>query len=425
MLTRSGHPLTIEKRLGEGGQGKVYLARLQGRPVCVKVITHQPERMAAQLERVLERAGSLRHTLLVLPEELLAGPEVGYVMPYVADAAPLDHFLLRYRRLVDSYRSVGLGARLEVCYQLATALQAVHRAGLAYLDLNGGNLLLGARSALIDTDNLIVCGTEHASVLGRPWYMAPEVARGQASPDPTTDLHSLAVICFLLLLMRHPLIGDEARQGSPDEETRRLRNGPYVHDPHDRSNRSEGYRLPLEMLTPRLQRLFAATFCEGLARPGARTPASQWRDAFSRAREALLTCPHCKHETFFSRELFDRPRCAWPHCGRPLPRVPTLIVGPEKRVVPVREGLQLYRHHFDQPFNFERPLLQVGHGASGWFVERLSEETYLVAEDTARGQARPLAAGERGVRLRDDLCLRVGLSGAPVVCALERWPERL
>ena len=78
-------------------------------------------------------------------------------------------------------------------------------------------------------------------MLGTPYFMAPEIVRGEAVPSIIADRHALAVVLFYLLLRHHPLFG--AREHAlhdltPDSLRTLLGEQPlFIFDPDDQSNR--------------------------------------------------------------------------------------------------------------------------------------------------------------------------------------------
>ena len=97
------------------------------------------------------------------------------------------------------------------------------RSGLCYADISFGNVFLEPNSGAVqicDNDNVAIDGAG-TGVLGTPYFMAPEVVRGEAVPSVPTDRFSLAVLLFCLLTRHHPLLGArEQRDREPGRRTR-------------------------------------------------------------------------------------------------------------------------------------------------------------------------------------------------------------
>src|SRR5205823_3368245 len=82
--------------------------------------------------------------------------------------------------------------------------------------------------------------TNKGGVLGTPDFMAPEVVRGEALPSNKTDLYSLSVLLFYMLMIGHPLLGKRILNiRCWDAAARELLFGKepvFIFDPSDDSN---------------------------------------------------------------------------------------------------------------------------------------------------------------------------------------------
>ncbi|MGC5566914.1 protein kinase domain-containing protein [Streptomyces sp. FR-108] len=174
-------------RLGEGGMGRVYLARSdRGRTVAVKVVQEQlarkPDfrRRFAQEVKAAQRVGG-EWTAPVLDADTDA-PTPWVATGYVAGPSLAEVVDKQYGPLpANSVRALGIG--------LVRALQAIHGAGLVHRDLKPSNVLVtidGPRvidfgiaraldPALQSTDGLTMTG----ALVGSPGFMSPEQVRGE------------------------------------------------------------------------------------------------------------------------------------------------------------------------------------------------------------------------------------------------------
>lgn len=87
---------------------------------------------------------------------------------------------------------------------------ALHSLGLCSRDISFGKLLMDPQSkvvAIFDHDNEPVDGETFSGVLGTPRFLAPEILTDGAKPTIQTDLYSLAVLLFCLLVAHRPLEG--------------------------------------------------------------------------------------------------------------------------------------------------------------------------------------------------------------------------
>ncbi|MFI0356739.1 protein kinase [Actinomadura sp. 9N407] len=178
-------PYTIEKRLGEGGMGTVYLgADSSGRKVAIKVIRseHAADPMyRARFESEVAAAQRVRPfcTAPVLDADPGADPPY-LVTEFVAGSSLQDAAPLR-------------GADLEaLAVGMASALTAIHDAGVVHRDLKPANVLLspyGPRvidfgiARGVETTRLTVTG----GLVGTPSFMSPEQLNGK-DVTPASDV---------------------------------------------------------------------------------------------------------------------------------------------------------------------------------------------------------------------------------------------
>ncbi|MFI0240569.1 serine/threonine-protein kinase [Streptomyces sp. NPDC016845] len=173
-------PYVVERALGEGGMGAVYLARSRGgRPVAVKVAHAELARDAAFRERFRAEVEAARrvggfHTAPVVDADPAAE------RPWLATAyiaGPTLAGLLTEQGPMDEARLRGLGAAL------AEALQAIHGCGLVHRDLKPGNIIMATDGPRV-LDFGIARAVEHSRLtttgtgIGTPGFLAPEQAEG-------------------------------------------------------------------------------------------------------------------------------------------------------------------------------------------------------------------------------------------------------
>jgi serine/threonine protein kinase/tetratricopeptide (TPR) repeat protein len=206
---------TIERLAGSGGMGAVYRAvdNLTGGPAAVKVlwghVLDQPE----QAERFGREAEVL--------QELHHPGVVGYI---AHGASPngepwLAIEWIEGESLAQRLRRKGLTVAESVALarQVAEALSVAHRRGIVHRDLKPSNLYLdGAaidRVKVLDFGIAKVAGgtplTMTGVVVGTPFYMAPEQARGEREIDARADVFALGCVLFHCLTGKAPFAGDD------------------------------------------------------------------------------------------------------------------------------------------------------------------------------------------------------------------------
>ncbi|CAM3751767.1 serine/threonine-protein kinase [Nocardiopsis gilva] len=190
-------PYELSARIGKGGQGTVYLGRApDGDEVAIKVLTSEwagDARQRARFARELESARKVAPfcTAAVLDADLDA-PDPYIVSEYVRGPN------LREAVLQDGPRRGSALDRLAIA--TATALVAIHQAGVVHRDFKPANVLLSDDGPRVidfgiarSSDSTI---TQTNSVTGTPAYMAPEQIRG-ADIGPPADMFAWAgVIAF-------------------------------------------------------------------------------------------------------------------------------------------------------------------------------------------------------------------------------------
>mgnify|MGYP000523215354 CR=1 FL=1 len=204
----------IERLIGEGGMGRVFLARQlsMDRPVALKIL---PAAMAADpgiVERFVQEvrlSAKLDHAHLVTAYE--AGQDDGvlfFAMAYVNG-----------RTLHDRLRAEGPlteEAALRITHKLAHALAYAwteHR--LLHRDIKPANILLDARGepklADLGLARSLEGGTDGrtapGAIMGTPNYMSPEAAEGRPL-DPRSDIYSLGATLWSMLTGQIPFDGE-------------------------------------------------------------------------------------------------------------------------------------------------------------------------------------------------------------------------
>ncbi len=214
----------VERLLGKGGMGEVWLARhlrLAGKQVAIKVLhtLAQPPstELLARFRREAEIAARLEHPNIV---QVLDFNQLPSGEPYLVME------LLKGQSLADRLRAGGAlspGFVQAIVLQVGSALQAAHAAGVVHRDLKPDNIFL-VPTALGDQVKVLDFGisklaeastvqTTEQTLLGTPLYMSPEQALGQ-NRDTTaqSDIFSLGSICYELLTGVAPFVAESIAQ---------------------------------------------------------------------------------------------------------------------------------------------------------------------------------------------------------------------
>jgi serine/threonine-protein kinase len=200
----------IDKELGRGGMGRVYLAHSEsdGQVAAVKVLAAELAQEVGFLhrfEREISALSRLDHPNIVRFYESGNQDQTFYfAMEYVD--GPTYEFLLQQRNRLP-WREV-----LDAAIQICPALKHAHDHGIVHRDLKPSNLLRtrDGRVKLTDFGIAKVFASNHLTatggVVGTAEYLSPEQAMGKPATK-RSDLYSLGIVLYQLLTGRPPFEG--------------------------------------------------------------------------------------------------------------------------------------------------------------------------------------------------------------------------
>src|SRR2546421_938017 len=215
LLGQSLGTSTIQRLIGRGGMGAVYVAQ-QTRPrreVAVKVLlpalfADQPGRIGflARFRREADAIATLDHINIIPIYEYGEQEQVAYlVMPYVTGGS--------LHQLLEKWGALPLSKVLPILEQAAAALDYAHTKGIIHRDLKPGNILFHADGRVLLADfglaklvkdaqdfdsNGQTALTSAGTIIGTPEYLSPEQGTGKLV-DPRTDIYSLGIVLFQML----------------------------------------------------------------------------------------------------------------------------------------------------------------------------------------------------------------------------------
>lgn len=213
--------------LGEGGFGLVYLAE-QSEPVKRQVAL-KLLKLGMDTGRVVRRFASERRLLAMMEH-----PGVAQIHDAGATPTGRPYFVMELVRgePITAYcdaRRLGVRERLALIAEVCDSVQHAHQKGVIHRDLKPSNILVTedagrARTKIIDfgiskvieADDGVSLATEDGVLIGTPEYMSPEQASGAPHEiDTRTDIYSLGVVLYELLVGRVPLDASGLRRAGP------------------------------------------------------------------------------------------------------------------------------------------------------------------------------------------------------------------
>ncbi|MBL8914274.1 MAG: serine/threonine protein kinase [Archangium sp.] len=210
-------PYVIERVLGEGSMGRVYLGRHQrlGRNVALKVLHDRLLRDRQLVDRLMlegRLVNQINHRHIVevhdFVEELM--PERVYCVMEFLRGETLSHRL--------ATRATSIEGIITIARQIASALGAAHAAGVVHRDLKPDNIFLveregrddwvkvldfGVAKSAPDQGEVNLVQSQQGVLLGTPRYMAPEQVAG-LDVDARTDVYALGTILYEMLTGKVP-----------------------------------------------------------------------------------------------------------------------------------------------------------------------------------------------------------------------------
>lgn len=358
-LPQTRRVATVRRFIGEGSQGAVYdvVTEPTGEHHALKWYFPSlgNERQRRAIDELIER-GSPDHRFLWPTEIALVpgSPSFGYLMPL------RDQASVGLADLLTGKVDVPFSTICTLGMELSDTFLSLHNEGLCYRDISFGNVFFDPRTGrplICDNDNVGVDGASPSAVLGTRRFMAPEIVRRESAPSTATDLYSLAVLLFYLLMVGHPLVGRRELEFDVwDEGAESVlfgREPRFVFDPDDDSN-APVPELHASVLSnwalypDHIRQLFTQAFTVGLTDPhNGRVRESIWRSALSRLRDLVMRCPACSKESFW-KGPGQTPRC-W-SCERSLGDPVRLVI--DGRPLVLDKDTTIHRHHLHLDYDF-------------------------------------------------------------------------
>ena len=224
------------RRLGEGGMGEVYEAEQQEpvrRTVALKVI-----KWGMDTEEVIGRFESERQALALMDH-----PNIARVFDAGATDRGRPYFAMELVQgvAITDYcdrHHLSTRQRLELFMRVCEGVQHAHQKGIIHRDLKPSNVLVkiqdgqpvpkiidfGLAKATAQRETERTVFTKLGQLIGTPAYMSPEQAEMTGLDiDTRTDIYSLGVLLYELLVGARPFDAKKLREAGLDEILRHIR----------------------------------------------------------------------------------------------------------------------------------------------------------------------------------------------------------
>lgn len=229
-------PYKLREQIGEGGMGIVYLAEQMEpikRRVALKLV-----KSGMDTRQVLARFEAERQALA-----MMSHPHISRILDAGATESGRPYFVMELVRGIPiteycDQHKLSVRQRLELFIQVCQAVQHAHQRGIIHRDLKPSNILVELHDVVpvpkvIDFGIAKATGqqltqrtvyTQFVQMIGTPLYMSPEQAQlSGLDIDTRSDIYSLGVILYELLIGLTPFDQKVLTQVGPDEMRRIIR----------------------------------------------------------------------------------------------------------------------------------------------------------------------------------------------------------
>ncbi len=199
----------LERELGRGGMGGVYMGRdkMLDRPVAVKVMLKEygaDAEFVEKFKREAQAAAKLIHPNIAQIYSYGIAEGMPYIAMELVAGGSLDQLMK------NSGPSIDIPRVMKICEQVAQALRCASDQGLVHGDVKPENVLLDANgnAKLVDF-GLAAMQKDTDEIWGTPYYIAPEKVKKEPV-DYRADMYSLGGTIYHALTGVAPFEGDDA-----------------------------------------------------------------------------------------------------------------------------------------------------------------------------------------------------------------------
>ena len=206
-----GGRYTLLTPIAQGGMGEVWKARdrVSGHIVAAKVLRPEltgEELSLSRLRLEARNSMSISHPNIANTQDSGEEDGIGWIIMELVDGYPLTDYLRGGSRIEPEYL-------MPILVQVAMALGAAARAGVAHRDIKPANIIVRPDGMVKLTDFGISRATGQVNltaagmVMGTAQYLPPEQAMGEVA-TPIGDLYALGVIAYEAAAGRRPFTGE-------------------------------------------------------------------------------------------------------------------------------------------------------------------------------------------------------------------------
>lgn len=206
-----GNRYELLEKIGEGGMAQVYKAKchILNRFVAIKILKNEFNEDSTFIEKFRREAfaaASLTHPNIVQIYDVGRDNNLNYIVFEFVDGPTLKDVIRKYNNLDNQ-------AILNYSIQICKALMCAHKNGIIHRDIKPHNILVTNEGTLKVTDFGIAKAatsstvTSGEKILGTPYYLSPEQARGD-SVDTRSDLYSFGIVMYEMCAGVVPFVGD-------------------------------------------------------------------------------------------------------------------------------------------------------------------------------------------------------------------------
>jgi serine/threonine protein kinase len=210
----------VERILGEGGMGIVYVANdvNADQKVVIKSIRPEFANRGDFRERTLQEAKALAkidHQNVVRFNSIINHPEANelFIVMQFIDGESLDRTL---EKANAAGQKLPITEVIRVFKQILDGVGAAHKEGLIHRDLKPANVLVRKKDGIAKVMDFGIAKTEGSTkgptqaggIVGSLWYMAPEQIKGARDLDKRLDVYALGIVLYELVTGVVPFDGE-------------------------------------------------------------------------------------------------------------------------------------------------------------------------------------------------------------------------